>query len=349
MKSKNNKSMETCRNLLRAGVVTVLSLVLITPTTLTAKESQEYILATASTGGTFYPVGVALATLTQVRLTPTTGIRLNAINSAGSGENVYMLKRNEAQFAIMQSVFGHFARTGTGALSAIEPQKDLRAISMLWRNVEHPVVRSKFVNTGTISDFSKMEGRTVSLGRPNSGTIGSNTVMLNNLGYDLDEDFKNASLSYNATTDAFMNNQVDGAIFGGGIPIGSVTRLMASAGDGVSLLSYTDEQVAAADNGMNIWNRFVIPAGTYPGQDSDYNTIATPNLLVVRKDVSDEHVYQIVKTMYENLPFLRSIHGATSAMNLESAITGLSVPLHAGALRYYREAGLDIPAHLDVD
>lgn len=327
-----------------AAVATLAS-----PSILRAKDMSEYILGTASTGGTFYPVGVAVATLTQVRLTPKTGIRLNAINSAGSGENVYMLKRNEAQFAIMQSVFGHFARTGTGALENLEPQKDLRAVSMLWRNVEHPIIRKELVKTGTISDFEAIKGRSASLGRPNSGTIGSNIVMLTNMGYDVKNDFELASLSYNATADAFMNNQVDGAIIGGGIPVGAVTRLLASAGEDIALLSYTDEQVAAANGGLGIWDPYIIPAGTYPGQKEDHNTMATPNLLTCRRDIPNEHVYQIVKTMYENLPFLRSIHKATSEMGVQGAVAGSTVPIHPGAIRYYKEAGLTIPAELDID
>ena len=63
-------------------------------------------------------------------------------------------------------------------------------------------------------------------------------------------------------------------------------------------------------------------------------------------DVDEEHVYMLTKTMYENLPFLQSIHPATNAMALEAAMAGLPAPLHSGAARYYTEMGLDIPANL---
>ena len=75
-------------------------------------------------------------------------------------------------------------------------------------------------------------------------------------------------------------------------------------------------------------------------------TIAQPNILTVREDVDAEHVYQITKTIYENLPFLNAIHKATRVMALEKAITGLPMPLHPGALRYYKEQGLEIPERL---
>ena len=108
----------------------------------------------------------------------------------------------------------------------------------------------------------------------------------------------------------------------------------------------TDEQMAQANGGLTLWTRFVIPANTYPGQDKPINTIAQPNFLAVRDDVDEEAVYKIVKTIYENLPFLQNIHKATKAMKLENAIAGLPVPLHPGAARYYREQGIEIPDSL---
>jgi len=90
----------------------------------------------------------------------------------------------------------------------------------------------------------------------------------------------------------------------------------------------------------------VIPAGTYPNQDADWNTIAQPNFLATNADVSEENVYMITKTIFENLPFLQAIHPATKAMALEKAIAGLPVPLHAGAAKYYAEQGIEIPERL---
>ncbi|PHR73138.1 MAG: C4-dicarboxylate ABC transporter substrate-binding protein, partial [Arcobacter sp.] len=95
-----------------------------------------------------------------------------------------------------------------------------------------------------------------------------------------------------------------------------------------------------------VWTPFTIKAGTYPGQTKDINTIAQPNLLVVTKDTPDETVYLLTKTIYENLPFLNSVHKATKAMSLNKAIAGLPMPLHPGAARYYKEQGINIPASL---
>ena len=312
-----------------------------------AQDGASYILSTASTGGTYYPVGVALATLTKVRLEPSTGIGMSAISSAGSGENVRLLRENEAQFAILQGLFGYYAVTGSGPVEADGPQEHLRSVTMLWPNVEHFVVAAEHAETGTISDFTALTGEAMALGRQNSGTIGSNRRILGNLGVDdIEEAFDLVYAGYGPSAEALQNGQVAGVSTPAGAPVGAITQLFAAAADDVRLLSFTEEQAAEADGGADLWNAYELPAGTYPGQDYDVTTIAQPNFLAVRADIPEEHVYQFTKTVYENLPFLNAIHPATNAMGLENAIAGLPAPLHPGALRYYEEQGVAVPDRL---
>lgn len=311
-----------------------------------AAEPRDYLLATASTGGTYYPVGVAISTLVKVKLQPSQKIGLSAINSAGSGENIKLLRDNEVQFAILQGLYGHWGFTGTGALAAEGPQTELRSVTMLWQNVEHFVVASKYAKTGTIEDFVGIKGQNVALGKKNSGTLGSNTTILGNFGVNVDTDYSLTYGGYGPSADALQNGQVAGISTPAGVPTGAITKLFAAAGDRVTLLNFTPEQVKKADGGMELWNPYLIPAGTYPGLDKDTNTIAQPNFLACRADVDEDVVYLMTKTVYENLPFLQAIHKATLAMALEKAIAGLPMPLHPGAAKYYQEMGIDIPARL---
>ncbi|MEE4119504.1 MAG: TAXI family TRAP transporter solute-binding subunit [Paracoccaceae bacterium] len=311
-----------------------------------AQDGASYILSTASTGGTYYPVGVAIATLTKVRLEPSTGIGMSAISSAGSGENVRLLREGEAQFGILQGLFGYYAATGSGPIESEGPQEHLRSVTLLWPNVEHFVIDNDHVETGTMSDFVALTGERVALGARNSGTIGSNDAILSNFGLDIYEDFDLVEGGYGPAAEALQNGQVAGISTPAGDPVGAISQLMASAGDSVTLLDFTDEELAQADGGRDLWFRYVIPAGTYPGQEADVNTIAQPNFLATHEDIPEEHVYQITKTIYENLPFLQAIHPATEAMALEVAINGLPLPLHPGAARFYEEQGIDIPDRL---
>lgn len=311
-----------------------------------APKAKNFILATASTGGTYYPVGVAIATLTKVKLQPKKKIGMAAINSAGSGENIRLLRENEAQFAILQGLFGYYAATGTGPVKADGPQKKLRAVTMLWQNVEQFVIDSKYAKTGTVGDLVALKGKPMAMGKKNSGTIGSNRTLLAGLGIDIDKDYKLVYGGYGPSADAVQNGKAVGMGTPAGVPTGAVTKLFAALKDKVTLLSFTDEQARKADGGKGLWTPFTIAAGSYPGQAKDIKTIAQPNFLATNADVDEESVYLITKTIYENLPFLNAIHKATKAMAIEKAIAGLPVPLHPGAARYYKEVGIKIPEAL---
>ena len=327
-------------------VVAAMALLLGSVSTVQAAEERNYLMATASTGGTYYPVGVALSTLVKIKLQPTQKIGMSAISSAGSGENVKLLRENEVQFAILQGLYGSYAWEGTGPIASAGPQKDLRSVSMLWQNVEHFVVNKKFAKTGTAADLAGMKGQSMALGTKNSGTLGSNIVLLGNLGVDAEKDYNLVYVGYGPSADALQNGQVAGMSTPAGVPVSAVTKAMANMGKDIVVLDFTDEQMKQADGGKELWTRYLIPKDTYPGQTKDINTIAQPNFLAVRSDVDEDAVYQITKTVYENLPFLNAIHGATKAMAIEKAIAGLPMPLHPGAARYYQEVGIKIPARL---
>lgn len=323
----------------------VLGLLTIVAGEASAAEPRRYILATATTGGTYYPVGVALSTLTKVRLEPNHNIVLVDVSSPGSGENIRMLRENAAQFAILQGLYGAWAWNGAGSLRADGPQTYLRSITMLWQNVEHFVIKSDYVKTGDMSDLAALREKRLSLGQINSGTEGSGSYILEQLGFG-SRDFQSAPIDYGSNAAAIQNGLIDGMNIPGGPPVGAVTQAFGALGKDITVLDFTEEQLTAVNSGYPLWNRFIIPAGTYPGQDQQIATIAQPNFLAVRSDVEDESVYLIVKAIYRNLPLLHIIHPATEAMSLAHAIEGLPVPLHPGAARFYREQGIDIPDHL---
>lgn len=306
-------------------------------------DSSDYVLNTASTGGTYHPVGTAISTLSKIKLLPKQKFSLTAVNSAGSGANVQALSAGTADFAILQGLFGSYATTGTGPVS--EPQTNLRSVTMLWQNVEQFVVAGDKATTGTVEDLKALKGMSVGMGKQNSGTMGSNKVLLSGLGLTL-EDFTLVSAGYGPTADALANGQAVAAGMPSGPPTGAITKLMASNEGKFTILDVTADQATAMDGGRNLWVPYTIAAGTYPGQTKEVNTIAQPNFLAVNANVDEEHVYQLTKTMYENLPFLQAIHPATKVMAVEKAMAGLPAPLHPGAARYYTEVGLSVPDHL---
>ncbi len=337
----------TARHLFSAGMAACLLLLAILDCRQSpGAEPRHYVFTTANTGGTYYPVGVALATLTKVKLEPSHHIALTAISSAGSGENITMLRDRSAQFAILQGLYGAWAWNGTGKLQQEGPQTYLRSITMLWQNVEHFAIKSDFVRTGDMSDFTTLKKKWISLGQRNSGSEGSGLYILEQLGFSPYDDFQITSIDYGSNAAAIQNGAINGMNIPGGPPVSAVTEAYKTLGKDLTVLNFTDEQLDAVNSGYPLWHRFIIAAGTYPSQDQEIATIAQPNFLAVRHDVDEETVYLIVKTIYDNLPFLHIIHSASEAMALDKAIAGLPVPLHPGAARFYREQGIDIPDNL---
>ena len=308
-----------------------------------AQESHQYIMGTATTGGTYYPVGVALSTLVKVKLEPESGIALSAISSAGSSENLKLMDEDQAQFGILQGLYGAYAWEGEGPVP--KAYRDLRSVSMLWQNVEHFVVNNDRVDTGTIDDMTSLYDASFSIGARNSGTEGSGRYILGQLGITPDE-MDIAYLGYGPSADALQNGTIDGMNIPAGVPASAVTRAYANADGDITTLDFTEEQLEKVNSRFELWSAYDIPAGTYPNQDEVIHTIAQPNILAARADVPDDDVYAITKAMYENLPFLNNIHPATKAMALEKAIVGLPMPLHPGAARFFEEQGLEIPERL---
>ena len=132
-----------------------------------------------------------------------------------------------------------------------------------------------------------------------------------------------------------------------GPPASAITQAYATIGpQGIRVLEFTDAHIEQVNSSYDVWKRVVIKAGTYPGQEKDIRTISQANLLAVHQDLAPDLVYKITKNLYNNLTFLRKVHKSTEEMSLDRALLGLSVPLHPGAVRFYKEKGLDIPDHL---
>ena len=323
----------------------VAAVVLLLPAgPVSAAKPIELVIATATTGGTYYPVGVALSTLWSIKLRneKPAAIKVNPITSAGSGENINMLKGKEVEMAILQGLFGKMVWNGTDVYKG-KPMKELRSVTLLWPNVEHFVIVQGKVKTGTITDI---KGLRFSIGRAGSGTERSGLTIMSGVGMGRD-DVRPEYLDYFGSSKAMKDKNIEGANLCAGPPVAAVTELFATPGMKVQILEFTDEQLNAINEKTAYPGfRYVVPANTYPGQKKQVNTIAQPNFLGILADVDPAIVYKLTKTIYENLPYLYSIHQATKFMKLEVAISGLPAPLHPGALKYYREVGLKVPDRL---
>ena len=302
-------------------------------------QRSSYILATGTTGGTFYPVGVALSTLAKAQAKA--DFSLTAISSAGSMENIKLLRENQSQFALVLAIFAAWAYNGEGPISS--PQSDLRSISVMWPNVEHFVLHSDLVTSGTLADLDSLEGERYVLGARNSGAEHTGIYILDALGIDYRQKFTLGYMTYGASAGAMQDGNIVGMNVPAGPPVTAITQAFAQMRSSMTVLDFDSSQIAAINERYPLWQAYELPPETYPYQDESIMTAASPNLLIVRRDVSERIVYDLTRMLWENLPTLQQIHSATRSMKLEEALHGIPVPLHPGALRYYRERAIQIP------
>ena len=329
---------------LRLGCFVTLTSLLLCACNDELSRPRPYVLTTATTGGTFYPVGVAIATIAHAQLAESDGISMTAISSAGSLENIKLLRDNQAQFAILQGPFGAWSWDGEGPVSS--PQRHLRSVSALWKNVEHFVLLSDLSETGTMRDLNLLSGERYVLGARNSGAEQTGRFILDSLDIDYREKFSLAYMGYGPTTNAIQDGNIVGMNIPAGAPVSSITQAYAVMGERMTILNWSQESLDAINARYPLWDWYEFPPGTYPNQTKLIRTVASPNVLVTRVDIPDEVIYKITKMIWENLSTLHDIHQATKDMHIEIATDGLGAPLHIGAIRYYREIGLEIPARL---
>ncbi|MGI9417523.1 MAG: TAXI family TRAP transporter solute-binding subunit [Geminicoccaceae bacterium] len=307
----------------------------------------ERLQLASGLGGTpAFSAGVGLSSLIKFELLPRERIDLQAVESPGAIDNLRMLRSGRAELAILPSTIGHAARLGIGSFAGDPPMTGLRAIATLWRDALHLVVREEDVATGTIDDLSRLKDRSLFLGDASSGMADASRLLLADLGMDADDSFKLATIADGNGIAAMIDGEVDAFSATARPPEAMFDMVFkgASPGEGstsgLRLLDVTESQMARANGNHWLWTPYVIAADTYPGQTDDVWTIGLSNLLVVRADVDPDVVHAMTKSIFENLSYLKRIDPLMADLSLETALAGMAMPLHPGALRYYEEAGL---------
>lgn len=298
-------------------------------------------ITTATTGGTFYPVGVGMATLWTEKLKGE-GIEARAMSSAGWVENVDIMRKKEAEIGIMQGLAQVLAWEGKDMFQG-NPYKEMRSMFSLWPNVDHFVLVKEKVKTGTAVDI---KGTRFCPGATGSGTLVSTKYIMEAIGITF-KDIQPEFVGYAEAARAIMDGRLDGASIIAGPPVSAVTELFAApGGPKIKVLDFTDEQLKKVQEVLPFYFRYIIEPGTYPNQNEPIKTIAQPNWLAVRQDVPADVVYKLTKTIWENLDYMVKVHKACEFLKPEKALEGLTVPLHPGAYRYYKEKGMKIPEYL---
>ncbi|XDB00208.1 TAXI family TRAP transporter solute-binding subunit [Sulfitobacter sp. LCG007] len=295
---------------------------------LTAKADEFINILTGGTSGVYYPLGVGLSKIYGDNIPDA---RTQVQSTKASVENLNLLQQGKGELALALGDSVKLAWEGDAEAGFKAPLDKLRGIAAVYPNYIQ-IVASK--DSG-ITSLDDMKGKSLSVGAAKSGTELNARKIFEAAGMTYDDLGKTEYLPFAESVELIKNRQLDATLQSAGLGVASIKDLATSLD--VQIVSVPAELVEKLGAP---YISATIPAGTYDGQEADVPTVAVVNFLVTHDEVSDETAYQMTKLLFENLPAMEAAHNAAAQIKLENALSGMPIPLHPGAERYYKEQGL---------
>ena len=302
-----------------------------------AKVQAEQKFVTIGTGGVtgvYYPTGGAICRLVN-KTRKEHGIRCSVESTGGSVYNLNAIRQGELDMGVAQSDWQYHAYHGTSKFADAGPDKDLRAVFSVHPEPFTVVARA---DSG-IKTFTDLKGKRVNIGNPGSGQRGTMEELMAAYGWT-NADFKLASeLKPDEHAKALCDNKIDAFVYTVGHPTGNIQEAAASCD--VVLVDVSGPVVDKLVKDNSYYRYATIPGGMYRGTDTDTKTFGVGATFVSSAKVPEEIIYNVVKAIFENFDEFKKLHPAFAILKKEEMIKdGLSAPLHDGAVKYYKEAGL---------
>jgi uncharacterized protein len=306
-----------------------IAAVLLLGTTIAFGQQQYINILTGGTSGVYYPLGVALS---QVYGKAIPGAKASVQATKASAENLNLLQAGRGEIAFTLGDAFSDAYKGNEEAGFKTPLKKLRTIAGIYPNYIQ-IVASADSGIKTLAD---LKGKRISVGAPKSGTELNARAILKAAGLTYKDFSKVEYLPFGESVELMKNRQLDVTLQSAGLGVSSLRDLATS----VKIVVVTIPADVVKKVGDPAYVVAVIPAKTYEGQEADVPTAAIQNFLVTHDGVSDDVAYKMTKGVFENLPQLVAAHTAAKDIKLENAMKSLPAPLHPGAAKFYKEAGL---------
>jgi TRAP transporter TAXI family solute receptor len=309
------------RTLVAAGALLSLNL---------AAQAEEFVnVLTGGTSGVYYPMGVALSQI-YGKVLPGAKVSVQATKASVENLNLLQVGRGEIGFTLGDSLSD--AWKGNEEVGFKAPLKKLRTIAAIYPNYIQIVANA---DSG-IKTLADLKGKRVAVGAPKSGTELNARDIFKAAGMSYKDLAKVEYLPFGESVELIKNRQLDATLISAGLGVAAV-RDLATAMKIVVVPVPADVVQKIGDAAYQSAN---IPGNTYGGQTADVPTVAIQNFLVTHEGVSTDTAYKMTKAMFDNLPELHAAHAAAKAISKEGAPKNPPVPLHPGAEKYYKEAGL---------
>ncbi|PWR01559.1 C4-dicarboxylate ABC transporter substrate-binding protein [Meridianimarinicoccus roseus] len=300
-----------------------------------AASAQEFFtIGTGGVTGVYYPTGGAICRLVN-KGRKEHGLRCSVESTGGSVYNLNTIRAGELEFGVAQSDWQYHAYNGTSSFSDAGPFEGLRAVFSVHPEPFTVVARA---DSG-ITNFEDLKGKRVNIGNPGSGQRGTMEVLMDAMGWTMDDFALATELKAAEQSAALCDNQIDAMVYTVGHPSGSIQEATTACDSVLVNVAGPTVEKLVADNAF--YRTATIPGGMYRGNADDVQTFGVGATFVTSTDVSDEVVYTLVKSVFENFDDFTKLHPAFANLKREEMVKdGLSAPLHDGAAQYYTEVGL---------
>lgn len=315
-----------------------------------AQKKRFFGIATGGVGGVYYPVGGAIATA----LTNTIpDMVVTAQTGNASVANVNLIARGEVESGLSQNNVALAAYTGDKEAWKTPPVKNLRCIASLFPETVHTLVLKK-AGIKTVYD---LKGKRLIVGDKGSGTEFDSRRFLEAIGLTYN-DLQPIFVYYAAAVQRMQDEQADALFWTSGVPNANMIEI-ATTKD-VVFLPFPEEVIKKLHDKYKYYTPVTMPANSYPKQNYPVKTVAIMAIWVTRADIDEKTIYEITSHLWEKKPQLyrekkepasgaemaAAAHEQGKNIKLENALLGVTVPLHKGAYKYYKEKGVQIPAEL---
>ncbi len=296
-----------------------------------AAGAQSLTLATGGTTGTYYAVGGVMSTVLNKKLTKSS---LTVTSTGASKANIQLLSDGEANLAIVQNDVMHYAATGTDLFEAEGKYESFSSVCGMYDETVQLVTTN-----ANIKSVKDLKGKTVCVGDAGSGTEFNAKQVLAAYGMSFDDITVN-NASFGDSADSLKDGKIDAAFVVAGAPTTAVVDLSTAAQVYVIPVDGAERDSLMKDYAF--YTKTTIPAGTYKGQDADVETVSVRATLIAADDVSEDAVYELVKAMFDNQEELVKGHEKFNNLKLEDATKGIDVKFHPGAVKFFKEKGIDV-------
>lgn len=294
--------------------------------------STSMTMGTGSPTGTYYAYGGVLSQY----ITSHAGINTNPVSTGGSKDNIQGIDVNDYQLGTVQSDVMHYAYTGTRSFEEDGKIESFRTIAGLYAEAVQLVTTNP-----DIKSVADLKGKKVSIGAAGSGVYFNAVDVLAAAGLTVD-DINPQYQNFDQSADALKDGKIDAAFIVAGAPTPAITELcMTNTKTSIVPIDGDIAQKLMKDN--TFYSVYKIPAGTYANQDAEILTVTVKATLIVSASASEDDVYNITKAIFDNIDAITKEHAKGAELSLENATEGLTVPFHAGAAKYFKEKGIEVP------